>query len=228
MLRRLVIFGFLFFAPAVASAAAPTSPKPWLEAKIREAKALADRPVKADTPAAEKWKDEARALIDGIMDWEGMISRSLGSHWDELEPAEQKRFFDLVQRLIKASFQSKLRLALEEKDKRKQKGQVDVKWLSEEIDGDEAKLAARVKAEKKRIDLEFDLTRAEEGWRLFDLTIDGTSTVRSYRSSFRRVRREEGWDGLIERLQSKLEDVEAGRGDFSIGGASGAARTNGK
>jgi len=54
---------------------------------------------------------------------------------------------------------------------------------------------------------------------MYDLTIDGAGTVRMYRSSFRQTIRDEGWDGLIARLERKLEDIEAGRGDFVPGGS---------
>jgi len=191
------------------------APKPWLEEKIRAAKALADRRVDPDSPKAEAWKREAQALIDDMVDWEAMISRSLGSRWSKLSERERNKFYELMRSLIRASFQSKLRLALQEKDQKP--GRVKIDWRDEVIREDEANLVARVSAGRDRVDLEFDLIRQGDGWRLTDLTIDGASTVRLYRSSFRQVMREEGWDGLISRLEKKLADVEAGRADFVPG-----------
>lgn len=191
------------------------APKPWLESKIRAAKALADRRVKPDTPAAEAWKRDAQALIDGMVDWKAMISRSLGSKWDDLSDAERDRFYNLMRDLIRASFESKLKLALEEEGQNP--GQVKIEWLEEEVEADEATLLARVTAERRRVDLEFDLNRHGDAWKLADLTIDGAGTVRLYRSSFRQVLRDEGWDGLIARLEQKLEDVKSGRADFMPG-----------
>lgn len=195
----------------------PTAPppKPWLEAKIREAKKLADRRVAPGSSGAKAWKAEARALVDEIVDWKGLISRSLGSRWDRLDPPERERFFELMQKLIKASFESKLGLALEEKDRKP--GEVSIQWLEEDVEPDEATLLARVTADRRRVDLEFDLVRHGDEWRLVDLTIDGAGTVRMYRSSFRQTIRDEGWDGLITRLEKKLEEVESGRGDFIPG-----------
>lgn len=210
--------------PAVAARAdvspAP-APKPWLEAKIKEAKKLADRRTEPGTPAAEAWQKDAQAFIDELVDWDAMISRSLGSKWDDLKPAQRERFASLLRRLIRSSFQSKLRLALEERDEKP--GQVSIQWLEEDVEPDEATLAARVTAERRRVDLEVDLNRHGEHWKMADLTIDGAGTVRMYRSSFRQVMREEGWDGLIARLEQKLEDVEAGRADFMPGGGSSEA-----
>jgi phospholipid transport system substrate-binding protein len=205
--------------PAVAARAdvspAP-APKPWLEGKIKEAKKLADRRTEPGTPAAEAWQKDAQAFIDELVDWDAMISRSLGSKWDDLKPAQRERFSSLLRQLIRASFQSKLRLALEERDEKP--GRVSIEWLEEDVEPDEATLLARVTAERRRVDLEVDLNRHDDRWKMADLTIDGAGTVRMYRSSFRQVMRDEGWDGLIARLEQKLEDVEAGRADFVPGG----------
>jgi len=201
-------------AQAEASAAPP--PRPWLEGKIKEAKKLADRRTEPGTPAAEAWKKDAQAFIDALVDWDVMISKSLGSKWEDLEPKQQKRFSTLLERLIRASFESKLRMALEEKEQGA--GQVSIEWLEEDVETNEAQLAARVTADRRRVDLEVDLRRHGDRWKMADLTIDGAGTVRLYRSQFRQVMREEGWDGLIARLEQKLKDVEAGRADFVPGG----------
>ena len=42
-------------------------------------------------------------------------------------------------------------------------------------------------------------------WRVYDIITDGVSLVKNYRRQFRRIIRDEGWDGLIDRMQKKLE-----------------------
>lgn len=206
-------------AAARADVSPAPPPKPWLEGKIKEAKRLADRRAEPGTPAAEAWKKDAQAFIDELVDWDEMISRSLRSKWDELNPDQRAQFSDLLRKLIRASFQSKLRLALEQKDA--SPGQISIQWLEEDVEPDEATLAARVTSQRRRVDLEVDLTRHGDRWKMADLSIDGAGTVRMYRSSFLQVMRDEGWDGLIARLEQKLEDVEAGRADFVPGSTPG-------
>ncbi|NJK90278.1 MAG: ABC transporter substrate-binding protein, partial [Myxococcales bacterium] len=168
-------------------------------------------------PAAEAWRADAEALIHEMVDWDTLVQRSLGaSRWDKLVPKEQERFTKLLRSLIEASYQSKMKLAVREKDEAKP-GEVKIKWTDEELRPDEARLAARVTADKGHVDLEFHLSRNGDAWRLYDLVIDGSSTVRLYRSMFRQIIRDEGWDGLMARLQKKLDDVKAGRGDFVPG-----------
>lgn len=196
---------------------APPSPKAWMEQQIDKAEELANRKVKPDSPEAEAWKKEAEALIDATVDWDELIQRSLGRHWDDIDAAQRKQFSSLLQKLIRASYRSKLRLALEENDKGQNRPGHKVRWKKEEIDGNEATLQAEVSADRRRTFLTFHLLFKDDAWRMYDLEIDGAGTVRLYKSSFRKIIREQGWDGLISRLQKKLEDVEAGRGDFMPG-----------
>ena len=41
-------------------------------------------------------------------------------------------------------------------------------------------------------------------WKVFDIFTDDVSLVRNYKRQFRRVIKDEGWDGLIDRMEKKL------------------------
>jgi phospholipid transport system substrate-binding protein len=42
-------------------------------------------------------------------------------------------------------------------------------------------------------------------WKVYDIFTDDVSLVRNYKRQFRRVIKEEGWKGLIGRMERKLE-----------------------
>jgi phospholipid transport system substrate-binding protein len=186
-------------ASAATEGASPDrpSPKVWLEAKIDAAERLADRKVEPGTAEAEAWTADAEALIDETVAWDALIRRSLGRHWDDVEPSEREEFSSLMRQLIQASYQSKLKMAVQDN------------------------LQATVRADRRRVDLEFSLLWQQDEWRMVDLVIDGAGTVRLYKSSFRKIIREQGWEGLMSRLRQKLDDVKAGRGSFVPGGKEG-------
>lgn len=61
-----------------------------------------------------------------------------------------------------------------------------------------------VKKTKIKIDFELVPYRKSD-WRVTDITIAGASLVRNYQSQFNRLFRTRGFEGLIERLQKKME-----------------------
>ena len=48
------------------------------------------------------------------------------------------------------------------------------------------------------------MSPADKDWKVFDIFTDDVSLVKNYKRQFRRVIKEEGWNGLIERMEKKL------------------------
>ena len=82
----LTLCAALFAGPALA--ADIPSPKPWLQEKVDEARALAEKEAKAKD--VESWNARAKALIDDMLDWEEMTKRSLGRQWKELNDKQRE------------------------------------------------------------------------------------------------------------------------------------------
>ena len=51
--------------------------------------------------------------------------------------------------------------------------------------------------------IEFAMRKAGEGWKVYDIVVEGVSLVLTYRSEFDAVVKQEGIDGLIKRLAQK-------------------------
>lgn len=196
---------------AGAVAAAPAdSPGPWLKATVERAKKLAERKVKADTPAEEAWKKDVKAAIDDVVDWGELTQRSLGKTWDARTPAERDEFAKLLRAIVEASYEARLRQAAH--GEVKEPAKIDIIWGEEKITGATAIARAQVKADKDGASLEFALKKVGATWRIFDVTIDDVSTLRTYRSQFNKIIAEKGFPELIERMKKKVEDVKAGKG----------------
>lgn len=210
-----VLLGGLALAgPAEAKAEnALPSPRPWLEKKVEKARALSTRKVKEGTPAAKKLEKDVRALIDEMLDWDEMTRRSLGSEWKKRTPAEQTEFSKILREMIEASYESKMRLA--SRGNVKKPKAVKITWLEETVKRGKAKLSAQIEAEKTKAILEFSLIHDGKGWQVYDLAIDDVSTVRTYRSQFRKLIADKGFEGLLERMRSKVKDIREGRGDLA-------------
>ncbi len=212
-LLAILLFASAPFSLAVAAIAKPPSPQPWLEAKVEQARQLSLRKVTEGSPEEEQLKTEFKALIDDMLDWEVMTRRSLGRSWKQLTSNQQREFSVLLRKLIESSYQSKMRLAAKGDVSRPKK--VAIKWGEADIKTKSASVMATVKADKSKTFLEFDLSWDGERWRVFDVTFDDVSTIRTYRSQFRKLIEDKGFDELMRRMQAKLTDIEAGRAQIA-------------
>lgn len=53
------------------------------------------------------------------------------------------------------------------------------------------------------VPVEYAMKKTPEGWKIYDITVEGVSLVLTYRSEFEQVTRTSGIDGLIKRLAEK-------------------------
>ena len=57
------------------------------------------------------------------------------------------------------------------------------------------------------IPINYTLRRGDDGWKVFDISVDGVSLVTNYRSSFARAIKKNGVDGLIQTLQERNQSL---------------------
>jgi phospholipid transport system substrate-binding protein len=60
------------------------------------------------------------------------------------------------------------------------------------------------------VQLDYQMHKTPEGWRIYDIVIEGVSLVLTYRSEFDAVVKQQGVDGLIKRLAEKNAPPEVG------------------
>ena len=60
-----------------------------------------------------------------------------------------------------------------------------------------------IKQGQPPVAVDYAMKKMPEGWKIYDITIEGVSLVLTYRSEFENITRTSGVDGLIKRLQEK-------------------------
>ncbi len=70
--------------------------------------------------------------------------------------------------------------------------------------------------------IDFAMRKTGEGWKVYDITVEGVSLVLTYRSEFDAVVKQEGIDGLIKRLATK--NTPAAVGGSALAPASKSAK----
>src|SRR5438876_12422572 len=67
-----------------------------------------DRYVKAQGPAKSKAREEARAAVGQLIDFDTLARSTLGKKWDELKPADRKRYVDALRGAMEANYLVKM------------------------------------------------------------------------------------------------------------------------
>ena len=62
---------------------------------------------------------------------------------------------------------------------------------------------------RKPVQLDFAMHKTPQGWKIYDIVVEGMSLVLTYRSDFEPVLRQEGVDALIKRLAEKNRAASA-------------------
>ncbi|UCF47688.1 MAG: ABC transporter substrate-binding protein [Myxococcales bacterium] len=150
---------------------------------------------KPDTP---KRAEQLTELLGEFLDYDRLAELSLDKEWDKRSPSELEKFVSLLRQLVERQYQRNMESTLEYK----------VKWVgTEPIEtGVKVKSSARSVTKKRQppITIDYSMSPAGKEWKVFDIFTDEVSLVKNYKRQFRRVIKEEGWSGLIDRMEKKL------------------------
>jgi phospholipid transport system substrate-binding protein len=125
------------------------------------------------------------------VDLDGVARSALGKNWDEATPAQRKKFLD--------AFKQRFRKATADQFSEDYRG-TQVKYFPEVPDEAGVKVPTEVTIKGEPTHIDYVMRRSGSEWRIVDIVIDDVSTVDNYRSSFGRIIKKEGMDGLILRL----------------------------
>ncbi|HZX42403.1 MAG TPA: ABC transporter substrate-binding protein, partial [Myxococcaceae bacterium] len=168
--------------------------------KARDAEIRAALPKQGTEPSPETRK-KLENIVTRAVDLDEMAKSALGKTWVETPPAKRKKFLD--------AFKGRFRKATGEQ--LDQYRSTEVKYFPERKEDDDDTVVpteVTVKGEPTHIDYRM---REENGnWHIVDIVVDDVSTVENYRSSFNRIIKKEGMDGLIARLNGGGKVVDSG------------------
>src|SRR2546422_3497454 len=67
-----------------------------------------------------------------------------------------------------------------------------------------------IRAGGKPLPVDYQMHRTSQGWKIYDITVEGVSLVLTYRSEFDALVKQSGIDGLIKRLEEKNTPTRLG------------------
>jgi phospholipid transport system substrate-binding protein len=135
-------------------------------------------------------------------DFMRMTSLAMGKNWRAATPEQQKRLADEFKTLLVRTYSGALTKYRDET--------IDYKPLRmNPADTDVTVRTVVMKAGGQPIQMDYSLTKAADGWKVFDVVIGGVSLVTNYRDEFNEQIKNGGVDGLIKTLSDRNKGVAA-------------------
>jgi phospholipid transport system substrate-binding protein len=165
------------------------------------------RDLDADRPALAKDPARLRALVDKHLlphfDTNYASQLVLGKYWRTATEAQRKRFIEAFYGTLMADY-----------------GDALLEFTADRLKilpfhGDPAANSATVRTEVKRSDgtpvpVNYTLRRTPQGWKAWDVTIEGISYVKSFRTDFGTEIDQKGLDAVIQRLETQNANRQPG------------------
>jgi len=139
----------------------------------------------------------AEVARQGI-DFPALSQRSLAARWSALSTAEQREFSDLLRQLVELTLTVRSR-----KLKPDAHRLTDCRAIQRRVD------CAVVFADDnaRRMNISFRLTKS---LRIYDVVVDGTSLLLSYKAQFARLIDRHGFAGLTKRMRQRIDALRQG------------------
>jgi phospholipid transport system substrate-binding protein len=148
--------------------------------------------------------DVIQKVVDGLLNYKWIAKTALGgTKKGAVRKCDPRcdEFEMLLGNLIRQNYLKRLRDA--------DKGTIE--YVGEDKRARASKVTTKVKFNKDGVDQVVEVAyvmRYEDGrWQVTDIITEGVSLVKNYKFEFGQIMRDEGIDGLIKRLQMKLDDL---------------------
>ena len=204
-MRRVLLTLALSLTPAVLpalatpAAAQPAKAGPGTTA-VKTANDTIFALIKKKAPAAEVTK-----AVQSFFNIDALGKAAMVNQWSKLKPAEQTEFLKLLNQLIEANYISI------------QTGNVayTTNYVSETTNAKgNLVVGTEIKTTRKgrpfTIKIDYELVKNGAGYQAFDLVLDGSSTVDTYRQMFDKLMKDQGYAALIAKMKTKLAGIQSG------------------
>jgi len=197
---RLLLLALLFPLLALAQDSEPEA----LVKKITEEVLAA---VKSDKDLAAGNKQKAVKLAEEkilpYVDFEEATRLAVGRGWKEATPEQRKKLISEFRNMLVRTYSSAISAyegqTMKVQPVHMKPGDTEVTVHNQYI-----------RPGGKPVALDYQMRKTPDGWKIYDIIVEGVSLVLTYRSEFNAVVRQQGVDGLIKRLAEKNTPPKVG------------------
>src|SRR5450830_175614 len=191
--KSILALGFVAFA---GSAFAEIAPDALVKTTAEDVLTIikSDKDIQAGNQAKIFALAEEKILPN--FNFESVSRIVLGKNWNAASKEQQDAFQKEFKTLLIRTYASALS---------KYKNQtIDYKPLRSQPSDTEVSVKTQINQPGGQpIEVDYSLAKETDGWKVFDIVIEGVSLVTNYRGQFNDVVRQSGMDGLIQKLVEK-------------------------
>ena len=151
----------------------------------------------------EERRDKIRKAIEKRFNYQQMVMRSLAKDWNNRTPEEKEEFIQLFKKLLENSYASKIESYKDEK----------INYNEEVVKGKYALVKTEIVRKDSTIGVDYKLINDKGQWLVYDFIVEGVSMIRNYRSQFSKIIRKESYQALVEKLNTKISEIESKNGE---------------
>ena len=197
------LLAFAFFLAAIPAAAEEQNP----EALVKQVTAEVLEAIKGDKQLAAGDKQKALRLAEEKViphiDFEEATRLAVGRAWSQASPEQKKQlvaeFRTMLVRIYSSAIEPYQGQTIKVAPVRMKPGDTEVTVHN-----------TFVRSGGKGIPFDYAMRKTEQGWKIYDIVVEGVSLVLTYRSEFDSLVKQEGVDGLIKRLAQKNTPAAVG------------------
>lgn len=202
-MKRFLIFVALIGFTGISVAQRQDSPDQLVQKVTEEVLAA----IKSDRELAAGDKQKALKLAEEKVlphiDFEYATRLAVGRAWRQATPEQRKTLVDEFRKMLVRTYSNGIEAY---------QGQT-MKILPSrgKQDPEDATVRAQfIRAGGQPLPLEFQARKTPQGWKIYDIAIEGVSLVLTYRSEFDAVVKQGGIDALVQRLREKNTPPKTG------------------
>ncbi len=142
-------------------------------------------------------QSQIEEIVTPMFDFPLMAKLSLGrKHWPGLTREHKDRFTKLFIKRLRQSYLNKLTAYTDEKI---------IYGTTVEVNN-KTHIPTDLVSQGKKISMLYKLYPSKSGWRIYDIEIQGVSIIRSYRSQFAEILKNETFDDLLKKLEKPISN----------------------
>jgi len=153
---------------------------------------LKDQELKQPGRQQERLNRLEQTIGERVNYWE-LAKRSLGPKWKELSEKDRQEFVALFAHHLRDVYASRIFRYTDEQ----------VEYLNERLDGPYAEVRTNLRGSKVNVPVNYRLMNQSGVWQVYDVVVDGVSTVSNYRGQFSKILQTSSYETLLERLRTK-------------------------
>jgi phospholipid transport system substrate-binding protein len=177
------------------------SPTDTIRSTVERARAVLDDPAYQGEDHRQQRLEKVKAVVLPQFDSQEIARRTLGPYWKDRTDEQRREFIQLFTALVEKAYSSSL--------DRYSTG-VQFFFDQERIDNDFAEVDTRIfdPTLNKTFSVNYRLRQVNGQWLVYDVVVENVSLVNNYRNQFNRILSKSSYEGLVQKLQTKLQQLD--------------------